>query len=150
MSNDFEVWKGKDLSGLFRDIYNNQRTTQSQIALLIDTLRPLVKNSGDAAVIVPLIKEYLDVSVKNDSHLVRLAAIVEKLYAAEKIINGGDGGILTDAEKQKLLAGAEEEMGRLTSGQAKVIKQLENNSSAVKELTAAIKGDEDAEEETEE
>lgn len=137
MANDFEVWKGKDLSGLFRDIYNNQRTTQSQIALLIDTLRPLVKNSGDAAVIVPLIKEYLDVSVKNDSHLVRLAAIVEKLYAAERIIGGGDGGILTESEKQKLLATAEEEVKRLTDGQGKALKQLETNAMATKELVEA-------------
>jgi len=153
MSNDFEVWRGKDLSGLFRDIYNNQRQTQSQIALLIDTLRPLVKNSGDAAVIVPLIKEYLDVSVKNDSHLVRLAAIVEKLYAAEKIIGGGDSGVLSESEKQKLLATAEEEVRKLTNGQDRAIKQLETNVTATRELVEArteVESEDEDEEETEE
>lgn len=137
MSNDFEVWKGKDLSQLFRDIYNNQRTTQSQITILIDSLRPLIKNAGDAAVIVPLIRDYLDVSVKNDSHIVRLAAIVERLYAAEKLAGGGgDGmGALSEEEKKQLMASAEEELKQLRGGSNDFQKQIETTKEKVKELT---------------
>lgn len=137
MANDFEVWKGKELSQLFRDIYNNQRTTQSQITILIDSLKPLIKSAGDAAVIVPLIRDYLDVSVKNDSHIVRLAAIVERLYAAEKIGGaGGDGmGILSDSEKKQLMESAEEELRQLRGGSAEFQKQIETTKEEVKKLT---------------
>ena len=136
MANDFEVWKGKELSSLFRDIYNNQRSTQSQITILIDSLRPLIKNAGDAAVIVPLIRDYLDVSVKNDSHVVRLAAIVERLYAAEKLSGGsGDTGILSEAEKQQLLESAETELKALRGGSEELQKQIEEKKEEVKRLT---------------
>jgi hypothetical protein len=138
MANEFEVWKGKDLSALFRDIYNNQRDTKSQITILIDSLRPLIKNAGDAAVIVPLIKDYLDVSVKNDSNVVRLAAIVERLYAAEKLGGGEDGnGLgLTDAERRQLEASAEEELKKLRGGGTDFQKQIETTKQEVARLTA--------------
>jgi len=136
MANDFEVFKGKDLGQLFRDIYNNQRTTQSQITILIDSLRPLIKNAGDAAVIVPLIRDYLDVSVKNDSHIVRLAAIVERLYAAEKLTSADGGiGMLSEAEKENLLKAAGEELNQIRGGQTEVQKQVEAKKSEVAQIT---------------
>jgi hypothetical protein len=143
MSNDFEVWKGKDLSQLFRDIYNNQRTTQTQITVLVDALKPLIKTAGDAAVIVPLIRDYLDVSVKNDSHIVRLAAIVERLYAAE-ILSSGDGDqLLTEEERTKLLETANEEIKQIRGGHDEVQKTLETSIADVKQL---VKGSTETEE----
>jgi len=144
MANDYEVWKGKELSQLFRDIYNNQRTTQSQITILIDSLRPLIKNAGDAAVIVPLIRDYLDVSVKNDSHIVRLAAIVERLYAAEKLV-GSESGIsmLSEEEKAALMKSAEDELKQIRGGHAEVQKQLDTTKDATKQITDGVEDEED-------
>lgn len=138
MANNYEVFKGKDLSQLFRDIYNNQRETQTKITVLIDTLRPLIHNAGDAAVIVPLIRDYLDVSVKNDSHIVRLAAIVERLYAAEKLV-GSDNpeGGLTEEEKRALMESAEAELQQIRGANQDIQKQLTNGQNAVKEITEA-------------
>jgi len=145
MANDYEVFKGKDLSQLFRDIYNNQRTTASQITILIDSLRPLIKNAGDAAVIVPLIRDYLDVSVKNDSHIVRLAAIVERLYAAEKLTSSEGGiGMLSEDEKAALMLSAENELKQIRGGHADVQKQLDTTKSVVKELTAGSDDESDS------
>ena len=68
---------------------------------------PLIKNVADASMMVPLIKEYLEVSVKNDEHLVRLASIVQRLLiAADK--GDKDAGSLTDAERAQLLSEAQD------------------------------------------
>ena len=59
-----EIFEGKSFNGLLKDIYDNSREKEKQIKILIKELQPLIKNIGDATVIVPLIKEYLDVAVK--------------------------------------------------------------------------------------
>lgn len=138
MANEYEVWINKNLSGLFRDIYNNQRDTQSKINVLIDVLRPLITSAGEASVIVPLIRDYLDVGVKNDSHLVRLAAIVQRLYATDRIAaSGGAAGLLTEAEKAQLLNEADIELKQLKSGTEESIKQLKPAAKEVKKLLDA-------------
>ncbi|HAI40044.1 MAG TPA: hypothetical protein DCM40_19100, partial [Maribacter sp.] len=71
--NDQELFKGKSFSSLLKDIYTTTKNKEKQINILISELKPLVKNIGDATIIVPLIKEYLEVGVKNDEHLVKMA-----------------------------------------------------------------------------
>ena len=83
--NDIEVFKGKSLSNLFEDIYTNHTNKQKQIKDLISALTPLVEGIGDATLLVPLIKEYLDVDIKNDEQLVKLAQIVQRIDSAKKI-----------------------------------------------------------------
>lgn len=110
MSTEFELFKGKTFSDLMSDIYHNSKKKERQINTLIQELQPLIKNISDATVIVPLIKEYLDVSVKNDEHLVKLAAIVQRLVSAGSRTNE-DGSVnefgLSDEEKAALLKEAE-------------------------------------------
>jgi|688.fasta_scaffold443730_2 hypothetical protein len=110
MSKDFELFKGKSFSDLMSDIYHNSKKKERQINTLIQELQPLIKNVSDATVLVPLIKEYLEVSVKNDEHLVKLAAIVQRLVSSStKSENDGDPGNfgLTEEEKEALLKEAE-------------------------------------------
>ena len=64
MSTDFELFNGTNFSDLMRDIYHNSKKKSRQIDGLIKELQPLIKNSGDATVLVPMIKDYLEVSVK--------------------------------------------------------------------------------------
>jgi hypothetical protein len=111
MSTEFELFKGKSFSDLMSDIYHNSKKKERQINSLIQELQPLIKNIGDATVIVPLIKEYLEVSVKNDEALVKLAAIVQRLVSAGSRTNedgtsGGEFG-LSEEEKAALLKEAE-------------------------------------------
>lgn len=67
----------------------------------------MVKNLNDAAVVVPLIKEYLDISVRNDDALIKLAAIVQRMM---KDSNSGEAGglILSDEEKRQLMDAIDE------------------------------------------
>jgi hypothetical protein len=98
---DQELFKGKSFSSLLKDIYTTTKNKEKQINILISELKPLVKNIGDATIIVPLIKEYLEVGVKNDEHLVKMAAVVQR--AMSRVDSAGGDLILTDSEKQQLL-----------------------------------------------
>lgn len=102
MSTHFELFPGKDLSGLFRDIYNNQVHKKKKINELIEEIRELVKNSQDLSIIAPLINDMIGQSVKNDEHLLKLATIAQRLVIAEKKTEGDDG-FLTEEEKRALL-----------------------------------------------
>ena len=61
MSLDKEIFKGKTLSDLFGEIYDNSKETKGQVKSLINELKPLIENIGDATLIVPMIKEYMDI-----------------------------------------------------------------------------------------
>ena len=102
MSFTNEVFDGKSFSSLLEDIYKNSRKKELQINSLISELKPLIQNIGDATIIVPLIKEYLDVAVKNDDALVRMAAIVQRAMARN---DSGDldALLLTEDEKKQLM-----------------------------------------------
>jgi CRISPR/Cas system-associated endoribonuclease Cas2 len=104
MDTDFELFKGKNFKDLCRDIYSNQETRKEQIEVLISELRPLVKKVEDAMIIVPLIKDYLNVSVSNDEHLVRLAAIIQKIMTANSQIPEGGPVSITDQERKEIMA----------------------------------------------
>jgi tRNA U34 5-carboxymethylaminomethyl modifying GTPase MnmE/TrmE len=109
MHDEFELFKGTTFSDLMKDIYHNSKKKDRQINTLIQELQPLIKNIGDATVIVPLIKEYLDVSVKNDEALVKLAAVVQRLVGSANKDGEGEFG-MSEEEKQRLLETAQEEL----------------------------------------
>ena len=107
MDKNDELFKGTSFADLMSDVYHNSKKKDRQINQLISQLQPLIKNASDAKIIVPLIKEYLDVAVKNDDHLVKLTAIVQRYISTKQTISGADG-LLSDDEKQQLLKVAEQ------------------------------------------
>jgi hypothetical protein len=106
MDKNEELFKGTSFADLMSDVYHNSKKKDRQINQLIAQLSPLIKNASDATVIVPLIKEYLDVAVKNDDHLVKLTAIVQRYISTKQTISGTDS-LLSEEEKQQLLKVAE-------------------------------------------
>lgn len=102
MSAEFELFPGKNLSGLFQDIYTNQITKKERISKFIEDLKSKIKHNGDVAIIGPIIKDLIDTSVKNDDHLVKLATIAQRIMLANNK-GSGDDGFLTDEEKAQLL-----------------------------------------------
>jgi len=116
MNTDFELFSGTTFSDLMKDIYHNSKKKDRQINTLIKELQPLIKNIGDATIIAPIIKEYLDVQVKNDDHLIKLAAVVQRLVSASSRSADGSGGDefgLSDAERERLMQAAEEELAQI-------------------------------------
>ena len=75
MSTDFELFPGKSLSDLFKDIYDNQQTKKVRISELIAEMKKVIRHAGDMATIGPIIKDLVDTSVKNDDALIKMAAI---------------------------------------------------------------------------
>ena len=110
MSTEFELFIGKNFSDLMRDVYHNSKKKSRQIDTLIKSLEPMIKNVGDATVIVPLIKDYLEVSVKNDDALVKLAAVVQRLVSSSNKEDDGNEFGLSEEERKRLLEEAEEEI----------------------------------------
>ena len=96
---DNEIFKGKSFSDLMEDIYTNSVKKEKQISALIKDLQPMIKSIGDATIIVPIIKEYLEVGVKN---LIKMAAIVQRAQARASSVDDG-GLLLTEEEKRHLL-----------------------------------------------
>ena len=108
MSQQFEktVFGTKKFSDLLEEIYNNQKRRETQVTALISELKPMVTDIGDATLIVPLIKEYMEIGVKNDDALIKMATLVQRALNS----TSEDGGLgISDDEKQQLL----EEMEKL-------------------------------------
>ena len=95
------VFGKKKFSDILSEIYNNQKKKEDQISGLISELKPLVQDIGDATLIVPLIKEYLEIGVKNDEQLIKMATIVQRVINNS---NNEDSMGITDSEKEELLA----------------------------------------------
>ena len=129
MDKNDELFKGTTFADLMSDVYHNSKKKDRQINQLIAQLQPLIKNASDATIIVPLIKEYLDVAVKNDDHLVKLTAIVQRYISTKQTISGADG-LLSDEEKQQLLRVAEQTLSAELSDE---LDSIEQESAALKQ-----------------
>ena len=103
MSNDYEIFKGKSLASLFEDIYQNQNYNRKQLDVLMKNITSMIKDGDTAIQIVPMIKEYLEINVRNDELLVKLAAIVQKIISAENRVGSEDEFGLSENEKEQIL-----------------------------------------------
>jgi len=117
-----ELFSGTTLTSLMEDIYKNSKKKDKQINDLIKTISPLISNAADAALLVPIIKEFLDVSVKNDEQLIKLATIVQRLLSMQtNISNSNSGGEFgfSEEEKQALIREAQNALKEIKEGTVK-------------------------------
>ena len=91
----------KKFSDILSEIYDNQTEKKQQISGLISELKPLISDIGDATLIVPLIKEYLEIGVRNDEQLIKMATIIQRVVNNS---NNDDSLGISEAEKDELLA----------------------------------------------
>ena len=102
MSNlEKKVFGKKNLADIFQEIYHNQKKKEQQISALINELKPLIQEIGDATLIVPLLKEYMELGIRNDEQLIKMATIVQRVFASERNESNDFG--MTEEEKQQLL-----------------------------------------------
>jgi hypothetical protein len=134
MENTEELFKGVSFSDLMSDVYHNSKKKDRQINQLISQLQPLIRSTSDATIVVPLIKEYLDIAVKNDDHLVKLTAIVQRFISTKQTISG-EGALLSDSEKKQLLAVANETFENELTEE---IERLEIEDKVLKEKIAKV------------
>ena len=98
---DNVVFGKKKFSDILNEIYDNQKKKEKQITGLISELKPLISDIGDATLIVPLIKEYMEIGVRNDEQLIKMATIIQR---ALNNSSGEDTLGITEAEKEELMA----------------------------------------------
>jgi len=103
---DFKVFEGKSLSDIFEDIYNNSATNKKQLDILIREVVGFIKDGDTAVQLIPAIKEYLEIKVKNDEQLVKMASIVQRLVSSEGKGSESEFG-LTEKEKEQLVGSIE-------------------------------------------
>tara|TARA_E500000331_G_scaffold357235_1_gene418175 strand:+ start:914 stop:1330 length:417 start_codon:yes stop_codon:yes gene_type:complete len=132
MSTNFELFPGKDLSGLFKDIYDNQQNKKNRISELIAEMKKVIRHSGDMAVIGPIIKDLVDTSVRNDESLIKMAAIAQRMIAS-KDKNEGDVGFLSDKEKEQLLNQLEDTVNEVSEQQDAKVDELTNEVEELKQ-----------------
>lgn len=124
MDKNDELFKGTTFADLMSDVYHNSKKKDRQMNQLIASLQPLIKNASDATVVMPLIKDILDVAIKNDDHLVKLTAIVQRYISTKQTITGADS-LLSDEEKQQLLQVAEQTLSDELSDELDTVDQQE-------------------------
>ena len=102
MSDKNEIFKGKTFQDLTKDIYDNTQNKKKQIDLLISEIHGFITTIDDVILVAPIIKEYMEVSVKNDEHLVKLASVLQRIIAKSYGIDE-ESILLSDTEKNELM-----------------------------------------------
>ena len=108
MAINFEVFEGKSLSDLFKDIYENTQINKKQLEVLMQEVVGFIKDGDTAVQIIPMLKEYLEINVKNDDQLVKMAAVVQRIISAEQRGGAGEEFGLSDKEKEQLMGALED------------------------------------------
>ena len=130
MAIDYEIFDGKSLSSLFKDIYENTEFNRKQLDVLTRELVKFIKDGDTAVQIVPMIKEYLEINVKNDDQLVKMAGIVQRLISAESRGGAEDEYGLSDEEKNQLLSGIEDSIKDIQIESDKIHSKIELTKKA--------------------
>jgi len=99
-----EIFEGKSWSSLMKDIYNNQKSKEKQLKELILQLKDMINEPGEAVMIVPLIQGYMEVAVKNDEALIKMASIVQKAMDRKTAAGDDSGELLSEKEREQLFA----------------------------------------------
>ena len=98
-----ELYDGKSLADIFSEIHKNTDSKRVQINSFIMKMVQLIRTPEDAAVIGPIVQGFLEVNVKNDEHLVRVAQIAQRIVSVGVKSTASLDGLLSEEEKNALL-----------------------------------------------
>ena len=121
MSIKYEIFDGKTLSDVFKDIYSNTEKNKEQLEVLMKEVVGFIKDGDTAIQIIPMLKEYLEINVKNDEQLVKLATIVQRMATAKVNTGSDDEFGISDKEKEQLLASIQEVSNEVQDYSDKII-----------------------------
>tara|TARA_Y100000310_G_C20699685_1_gene828565 strand:+ start:2612 stop:3010 length:399 start_codon:yes stop_codon:yes gene_type:complete len=128
MNNNMKVFEGMTFEDLMKNIYDNSKNKKLQIDLLIQEIHGFIKTVDDAVMVAPIIKELMDVSVKNDEHLVKLASVLQRIITRSQV-GESDGLALSESEKEELMLTLQDTVEDLQKESDRLNKAEEKNSS---------------------
>jgi len=132
MEKDFKIFGDKNFSDLSEEIYENSKLKKTQIDLLVQEVHGYIQGIEDIAIVGPILKELMDVGVKNDDNLLKLATVIQRIMnkQADAV---EDTSLLSDAEKEELMASLEDaaaslqnKSDELNKGVTKLRTKVEN------------------------
>ena len=126
MSIEYEIFKGKTLSDVFKDIYDNTERNKEQLEVLMKEVVGFIKDGDTAVQIIPMLKEYLEINVKNDELLVKLATIVQRLATAAKQGDSDEEFGLSEREKEQLMKNITDTVSELQDHSDNITAKLDN------------------------
>ena len=128
MDNKVEIFDGKSFGDLMQEIHQNSLEKKTQIDLMIQEIVSMIKTSNDAVQLAPMVKDYMEVAVKNDEQLVKMATIVQRIINTES--KGSENEYqLSDDEKKQLLGGIEDAVNDLQGHSTKLKTDIDTLKS---------------------
>ena len=99
---DITLFGNTSLSDIFKQIHKNNKSVDNQINELIGALKPLASsNAGSAVMLMPTVKDLIDVNVKNNEQLIKMAAIAQRAASSN---NSSSDSLIDMSEIEALLA----------------------------------------------
>ena len=108
MEKDFKIFGDKNFSDLSQEIYENSKLKKTQIELLVQEVHGYIQGIEDIAIVGPILKELLDVGVKNDDNLLKLATVIQRIMSKHQVTDDSDVGLLSEEEKEELMNSLED------------------------------------------
>lgn len=124
MGMDSVIFEGKTLADMFSDVYKNANHKREQINQFVSSMVKLIRTPEDATVIGPIIKDFLEVNVKNDEHIVRLVQIAQRIVSVGT--KDSSDGMLSDFEKEQLLKNIKSEFETAMAEQDELQTSINN------------------------
>jgi len=94
-----EVFSGKNVSDLIKEIYDRQKEQDSVIKEKMSLLTSFIEGPGDAIAMIPLIKDLSDTGVKNNEVLLKLLQLFKQNEAKS---TDPTNGLLSDKDIAQL------------------------------------------------
>ena len=124
MENDIKIFGDKNFSDLSQEIYENSKLKKTQIDLLIQEVHGYIQGIEDIAIVGPIIKELMDVGIKNDDNLVKLATLYQRIISKQPL-DDSDVSLLSDEEKEQLMASLEDVSNDLQKKRDEIVDMTE-------------------------
>ena len=123
MEKDFKIFGDKNFSDLSQEIYENSKLKKTQIELLVQEVHGYIQGIEDIAVVGPILKELLDVGVKNDDNLLKLATVIQRIMnkQADAV---EDTSLLSESEKEELMSSLEDAAASLQNKSDELSKDI--------------------------
>lgn len=127
---DVTIYDNKTLQDLLRDIDSLSGSRRAKIKETIDQLSTFIRTVDDAVVFAPIIKDYLDVWIRSDEPLVKIATLAQRIVSADSNNGASFDNMLTEQEKDQLMDAARKEITAGTVQVDSVLKVLESSVSS--------------------
>jgi|TARA_B100000902_G_scaffold399222_1_gene469093 hypothetical protein len=123
MEKDFKIFGDKNFSDLSQEIYENSKLKKTQIDLLVQEVHGYIQGIEDIAIVGPILKELMDVGVKNDDNLLKLATVIQRIMNKQADVTE-ETSLLSEDEKEELMNALEDMSGDLQKKSDELTKDV--------------------------